>query len=54
MAESLDDRVVRDRISMKKNGYGMDTASILANGYVVKCQSARLRKELGAAVDGGT
>ena len=32
VAELLDDRVVRDRISMMKNGYGIDTVSILVSG----------------------
>jgi len=45
VAELLDDRVVRDRISMMKNGYGIDTASILASGAKVKSLSERLRKE---------
>ena len=30
MPELLDERAVRDRIGMKNNGYGMDTANILA------------------------
>lgn len=47
--ELLDERAVRDRIGMKKNGYGMDTASILANEAVEKSLSERLRKELEAA-----
>ena len=43
--ELLDERAVRDRIGMKKNGYGTGTASILARGAAVKSLSARLRKE---------
>jgi hypothetical protein len=34
--ELLDERAVLDRTGMKKNDYGMGTASIPANGYVVK------------------
>ena len=30
MPELLDERAVRDRVGMKNNGYGMDTANILA------------------------
>lgn len=43
--ELLDERAVRDRIGMKKNGYGIGTASILASGAAVKSLSERLRKE---------
>jgi hypothetical protein len=54
VAELLDNRVSLDRISMMKNGYGIDTARILASGCVVESLSAQLRKDLRAAVDGGT
>jgi hypothetical protein len=54
VAELLDNRVGLDRISMMKNGYGIDTARILASGCVVESLSAQLRKDLRAAVDGGT
>lgn len=52
MPELLDEQAVRDRTGMKKNDYGMGTASILANGSMVKRLSERLRKELEVAGGG--